>query len=302
MTRWIYGLAAALLLIPATLTLAQAPPPVPALPDTARTTSYSISGTTCACSVGFALYQDGTDIDNWIQVYLNGTAVLSTDPTFGWSLSSATGALSTIARPITNAVLTFNANQTGTVTIVGAARPRRLSQFAENRGVAARDLNQALTSIIAEQREAWDKINGLSPSIARVSADVAVTSSTTLANVAGLSFAVASGNTYSFDVYLTCTDAAAGGVKAAIAGTATATSIVYDGYVIESNAIKGQANATALGTAVASSTTTATSGIVIRIQGTITVNAGGTLTVQFAQNTSNGTASTVKRGSYMRLQ
>jgi hypothetical protein len=30
---------------------AQAPPPIPALPDTERRTSYSISASTCACSV-----------------------------------------------------------------------------------------------------------------------------------------------------------------------------------------------------------------------------------------------------------
>src|SRR5581483_2817975 len=73
----------------------QAPPAVPALPDTERRTSYSISGTTCACAVNFALYGDSTDVDEWIQVWVNGTRYLSTDSTFGWSLSSNTGSLST---------------------------------------------------------------------------------------------------------------------------------------------------------------------------------------------------------------
>ena len=40
-------------------------PPVPALPDTERRTSYSVSGTTCACAVNFAIYGDSTDIDEW---------------------------------------------------------------------------------------------------------------------------------------------------------------------------------------------------------------------------------------------
>lgn len=136
--------------------LAQAPPPVPALPDTERRTSYSISGTTCACAVNFSLYGDSTDVDEWIQVYVNGVRKLSTDPTFGWTLSSATGSLGTIPRPITNAVLTFNANQTGTINIVGSRRPRRLTTFAENRGVPARDLNQVLNDVTAMAREAWD--------------------------------------------------------------------------------------------------------------------------------------------------
>lgn len=138
---------------------AQAPPPVPALPDAARINTYSISASTCACSVGFAIYGDGTDVDDWIQVFVGSTAYLSTDPTFGWSLSSVTGSLSTIPRPITNAVLTFTNPQTATVTIVGARRPRRLSQFPENRGVAARDLNQAITDEIAMLRETWDKVD-----------------------------------------------------------------------------------------------------------------------------------------------
>jgi len=141
--------------------IAQVPPPVPALPDTERRTSYTISSTTCACAVNFAIFASGTDVDEWIEVWIAGTRYLSTDPTFGWSLSSVTGALATIPRPITNAVLTFNSAQTGTVQIVGAERPRRTVQFTENRGVAARDLNQALTELTAENRETWDKTNDL---------------------------------------------------------------------------------------------------------------------------------------------
>lgn len=60
---------------------------------------------------------------------------------------------------MTDAVLTFNLQQTGTVQIVGARRPRRVSQFNENAGVPARNLNQVITDIIAMLRETWDKIN-----------------------------------------------------------------------------------------------------------------------------------------------
>lgn len=156
-------MVAALGLIPpllsAALSFAQAPPPVPALPDSERRTQYSISASTCACSVGFALYGSGTDVDSWLEVWVAGARYLSTDPSHGWGLTSATGTIATSPRPITDAVLTFTAVQTGVVQIVGAERPRRLSQFQENRGVAARDLNQALTDIIAQNRETWDKIN-----------------------------------------------------------------------------------------------------------------------------------------------
>ena len=98
----------------------------------------------------------------WISSAAGTTATryLSTDPTFGWSLSSPTGSLALIPRPITDAVLTFNSPQTGYVVILGATRPRRLIEFAENRGVPARDHNQALNSAFAELRETWDKLNG----------------------------------------------------------------------------------------------------------------------------------------------
>jgi hypothetical protein len=139
--------------------VAQAPPPVPALPDTERRTTYSITASTCGCAVGFALYGDSTDYTNWIEVFVNGALV----PQSGnWTLTSATGSLGTIPRPITNAVLNFTSAQTGTVQIVGARRPRRTSQFTENRGVAARDLNQVITDVVAMLRENWDKTNDVS--------------------------------------------------------------------------------------------------------------------------------------------
>lgn len=137
----------------------------------------------------------------------------------------------------------------------------------------------------------------------RVTSDFSVTSSTTLANITGLSVNVQAGRTYTFEANLLFTDAAAGGIKAAIGGTATATDIRYNGWIVDSgaNGIKGNTQAAALATTVASSTTTGTDGIVV-IKGTITVNAAGTLTVQMAQNTSSGTATVAKRGSYFIVQ
>ena len=138
------------------------PPAVPALPDSARQTTYTISGTTCACSVGFDLYQTGTDFDAAIEVFVNGAPKLSTDPTFGWSLStSAPGGFAVAPRPVTDAVLTFNNAQTGTVIIVGAERPRRLTEFSEGGGVTARQHNQAYNTLFAIGREVWDKTNDL---------------------------------------------------------------------------------------------------------------------------------------------
>ena len=117
----------------------------------------------------------------------------------------------------------------------------------------------------------------------------------TLANITGLSVNVTAGKTYCFYATLYTTANVAGGVKAAIAGTATATSIIYEGITTAAAGLAAQTRATALGTEVGGATT-ATAGL-IRIDGTITVNAGGTLTVQFAQNASNGAASSVLVGS-----
>lgn len=134
---------------------------------------------------------------------------------------------------------------------------------------------------------------------ARVTSDVVISSTTTLANVSGLSVNVAAGRTYSFDVEVSWTDVAAAGIQLSIGGSATVTNLIFDGWVYDSNTIKGQFQGTSLGaTAINLATTTATSGHAT-IQGTITVNAAGTLTVMAANGTSTASGTTIKRGSRM---
>lgn len=132
---------------------AQAPPPVPALPDTERRTAYAITSQTGPFDVGFQVYGDGTDYSNWLEVWVGSTKLI---PITDWTLSLASGTLSTVARPIQNARVTLTVARTGTLQIVGARRPRRLSQFAENQGVSARNLNQVLSDLTAQNRETWD--------------------------------------------------------------------------------------------------------------------------------------------------
>lgn len=160
MRKALAALFLALSLVPA---FAQ-PPPVPALPDTPRITSYALTASTCVCSVGFAIYGDSTDYANWLEVTIttgSGATAVTTKLTAvtDYVLTSATGALATIPRPITNGVVTLTTARTGTLQIVGARRPRRLTQFTESRGVAARDLNQAFTDVLATMRETWDRTN-----------------------------------------------------------------------------------------------------------------------------------------------
>lgn len=127
-----------------------APPPVPALPDAPRFTSYAPVGSAGPFSVGFAIYGDSSDYTAWVGVTLDG--VTRTD----WTLDSPSGSLITLPRPITDARITFTNPVTGALVINSAQRPRRLAQNAENRGVTARDFNQTYTAIIAMLREAWD--------------------------------------------------------------------------------------------------------------------------------------------------
>lgn len=152
----------------------------------------------------------------------------------------------------------------------------------------------------AAQAEAFRvKSNGFftDAGIKRVSSQFDKTSSITLADVTGLSMNLMAGRTYTFRAVLYTTSNVAGGVKVAIAGTATATAIVYEAYVLETGVVKvpGTTRATALATTVGDVTAVTVATIVI--EGTITVNAAGTLTVQFAQNASNGSASSVLVGS-----
>lgn len=153
MRKLLIALALLAAAVPA-IVFAQAPPAVPALPDTERRVSYTLSAQTGPFSVPFAIYGDGTDYGNWLEVWLNGVKLT---PIGAWTLSLSSGAsIATAARPLTNAQVTLNAAQTGTLQIIGARRPRRTSQFTENRGVAARDLNQVITDEVAQLREAWD--------------------------------------------------------------------------------------------------------------------------------------------------
>jgi hypothetical protein len=132
----------------------------------------------------------------------------------------------------------------------------------------------------------------------RATANTSITSSTTLVPVTGLTANVQAGRTYGFQAELSGTWAAAGGVRVAIAGTATATNIVYDGWIVDSaaNGIKGNAQSAALAGVVANAATTGTAGHVT-ISGAITVNAAGTLLVQAAQSASSGTSTIILQGS-----
>lgn len=128
------------------------------------------------------------------------------------------------------------------------------------------------------------------------------TSSTALANISDLTQNyVFAGLSYHFRAILSTTSNSSGGVQAAISGTATASGVIYEASVADAGVdlAIGTARATALGTKVGD--VTAVSNATITIAGSITVATSGTLGVQFAQNASNGTASSVLSGSYFEI-
>lgn len=122
---------------------------------------------------------------------------------------------------------------------------------------------------------------------------------TTLGTVTGLSATVAAGKSYYFKAKLFVTADVVGGQKYAIGGTATATAIIYEILTISNtaNTIVISSKQTAMGGSAgqAGGTDDFTT-----IEGTITVNAGGTLVIQFAQNAANGTSS-VLVGSLLEI-
>lgn len=128
---------------------------IPALPDAERRTRTTVSASTGPVSVGFDVYGNSTDYANWLEVYADGVKLTAVTD---WTLDSPSGSLATLARPITDARVTFTSAVTATVDIVGADRPRRATQLVEGQGVSAHAFNQFATQMIARLREAWDII------------------------------------------------------------------------------------------------------------------------------------------------
>lgn len=127
------------------------------------------------------------------------------------------------------------------------------------------------------------------------------TEDTTLATVTGLTATVAAGKTYRFFTQLFITDATPPGSYAKIAIDGTATATQFKARVRSEDAdgsIDTSATITALGETF---TSVSESGHVITVTGVITVNGAGTLTVQFAQASSNATACSVLTGSHFEV-
>ena len=126
----------------------------------------------------------------------------------------------------------------------------------------------------------------------------------TLVDVIGMMGNLAAGQSYWWVVTLYFTSAgggASGGLQVAMSGTVVPSSIIYDGWQVDANAIAGQSLATALNTVVANNASRGTNAVAI-VHGTVVVNTTGTLKVQAAQSNANATASVVKAGSLFQIR
>jgi hypothetical protein len=84
-----------------------------------RLTTYTVNNETGPFAVGLPLFKSGANYRRWIEVWLDGKLLR---PVRDWTLSSPSGPLDTLPRPITDAQITLTAPRSGEVQIV-ADRP-----------------------------------------------------------------------------------------------------------------------------------------------------------------------------------
>lgn len=159
--------------------------------------------------------------------------------------------------------------------------------------------NSSLGTLDSYVNNAWAPLGGyIQPSA--TSATFTKTSSAALATVTGLSANLAAGKTYTYEMVLYLTAGATGGVQVDLAGgTATATSLISEGQLNAGNTATNNTRSSTLATVMCSAAGATV--YTCLINGSIVTNAAGTFAPRFAQNTSNGTPSTVVIGSYMKV-
>jgi len=127
------------------------------------------------------------------------------------------------------------------------------------------------------------------------------TSNTTLAPITftspvtgASSFAVVAGGVYIMDIYVSVTNGASGGLKLAFGGTATATLLSTDIWAYNGTTLAAQGVINSLASTLVAYTGSVTT---VNVTGTFVAATSGTLLLQFAQNASNATATTINAGS-----
>lgn len=129
------------------------PLPTPSIADAPRSVDYTPNNSAGPFPVPFPVFE-GTGDD--LAVTLDGVPV--TNWTFaGDQIEDFYGSPGCWV----NGTITFDAPITGALRIAGRRRPRRVDQFAEGRGVPARDHNLELNRLTATQREIFDRVEDI---------------------------------------------------------------------------------------------------------------------------------------------
>jgi hypothetical protein len=238
---------------------------------------------------------DGTESEGWVYSSFaagsaaGGTSEVTSVGTLGVGTSTIpSGRAVYVNQGGADTFARIEGSTSGNLELLGGTQYWRLSSTAG--GSSSLIIRNANTGVNALEFDT-QSIPKFTAAAKRVGTQFDRVSSTVLTNVTDLSVSLVAGRTYEFEAHLLTTSSSAGGVKVAIGGTATATSVRYEALVFQSGACVAQGRASALGTAVAG-ITSVTDALVI-ITGTIVVNAAGTLTVQFAQNASFASISSV---------
>lgn len=147
------------------------------------------------------------------------------------------------------------------------------------------------------------------PIIAHKTSDESVTSSTTFQADDHLSVPFAASTTYIVDAWMPMEGATAGDFKMQLVWTGTVARLDYSLFglgntpTVAEGDYKGIAQLGATGSPAPSITigTTTANWVPGWVHGLMVTTTSGTLTVEWAQNASSGTATIVKRGSWLRL-
>jgi Protein of unknown function (DUF3311) len=84
-------------------------------PSTVRMTTYTAKNETGPFKVWLPLTKPGSNYPDWVEVWINGVRL---SPGRDWTLSSPSGPLDRIPRPITDAEITFTSPRAGDIQIV----------------------------------------------------------------------------------------------------------------------------------------------------------------------------------------
>lgn len=167
----------------------------------------------------------------------------------------------------------------------------------QTNGQLAATLEQTTTQEIADLANDSDAVN---TTIVRTSSALTKNASASYSNITGLSYTVVPG-TYDFELELPSTVAnGTGGIKYGFNYTGAVLSSIQSaatGFTASAVAVQNSTTTTAQ----ADLFTQAAVVILVRIKGTMVVTTGGTVDVQMAQNTSNGSNTVALVGGSARF-